>query len=190
MCDIALPLSWVTMQSAYQPFLCWPSTATGHLLSRWHSGRSAPPHPRLQGINDIHVEVRTGNVMAGAGWAAGPAQIVCHQPPGTTIIIYCNYCGDYKHTAGSEIKTCWRYAADSWFEPRPKQLFTFVFCVHGFMNLYIQCMYLVWTWFGHNLNKYISNMYVNAGMSLFKPDLSMVCTDICELFSYIRVCKL
>ncbi len=31
------------------------------------------------------------NVMAGAGGAAGPALDVRHQPPGTTIYIYCNY---------------------------------------------------------------------------------------------------
>jgi hypothetical protein len=34
------------------------------------------------GYREIHVESRAGDVMAGAGGAAGPAPDVQHQPPG------------------------------------------------------------------------------------------------------------
>ena len=40
------------------------------------------------GYKEIHVEARPGDVMAGAGGAAGPAPEVRHQPPGTTTYIY------------------------------------------------------------------------------------------------------
>jgi hypothetical protein len=56
-------------------------------------------------FEEIHVEALAGDVMEGAGGEAGPAQDVCHQPPGTTIIIYCNYCGNYKRAAGLVDKT-------------------------------------------------------------------------------------
>ncbi len=56
------------------------------------------------GFKEIHVEALAGDVMAGAGGAAGPAQDVRHQPPGTTLIIYCNYCYDLKHAAGLAVK--------------------------------------------------------------------------------------
>jgi hypothetical protein len=34
---------------------------------------------------EIHVEARAGDVMAGAGGAAGPAPDVRHQPPGLVV---------------------------------------------------------------------------------------------------------
>jgi hypothetical protein len=45
------------------------------------------------GYKEIHVEARPGDVMAGAGGAAGPqaAQEVRHQPPGTATYIYIYY---------------------------------------------------------------------------------------------------
>jgi hypothetical protein len=41
------------------------------------------------GFKEIHVEaLPCGNVMAGAGGAAGPAQDIRHQPPGRTLAVY------------------------------------------------------------------------------------------------------
>ncbi len=37
------------------------------------------------GIREIQVDVRTSDVMAGAGGAAGPAQDVLHEPAGTVL---------------------------------------------------------------------------------------------------------
>jgi len=37
------------------------------------------------GIRTIQVEARAGDVMAGAGGAAGPAPDVRHQPPGDVL---------------------------------------------------------------------------------------------------------
>ncbi len=56
------------------------------------------------GFKEIHVEALAGDVMVGAGAAAGAVQDVCHQPPGTTIIIYCNSCYYLKHAAGLAVK--------------------------------------------------------------------------------------
>jgi hypothetical protein len=36
-------------------------------------------------FKEIHVNDLTGEVMAGAGGAAGSAREICHQPPGKTI---------------------------------------------------------------------------------------------------------
>jgi len=62
------------------------------------SGQSAPPHLRLParakplacsaaslGFKEIHAEARPGDVMAGAGGAAGPSLDVRHQHPGKTV---------------------------------------------------------------------------------------------------------
>ena len=44
---------------------------------------SGPPRPALQALPvEIQVEARAGDVMAGGGGAAGPAQDVQHQPAG------------------------------------------------------------------------------------------------------------
>ena len=49
-------------------------------------------------------KVHAGDVMAGAGGAAGPAPDVRHQPAGTTIHIYCNYVRDFNNAAGIAVK--------------------------------------------------------------------------------------
>ncbi len=49
----------------------------------------------------------------------------------------------------------------SWVQPQPKQLFAFVLYVHGHINLYIQCMYLVYTWSEHDLSKYVHKVCKN-----------------------------
>ena len=56
------------------------------------------------GFKEIHVEARPGDVMAGAGGAAGPAPDVCHQTPVTTINIYCNYGINHYDAAGIVVK--------------------------------------------------------------------------------------
>jgi hypothetical protein len=69
-------------------------TSTGQLSSsglflnraqvRRHILQSKPCHAADLGYREIrvHVEARAGDVMAGAGGAAGPAPDVRHQPPG------------------------------------------------------------------------------------------------------------
>ncbi len=86
-------------------FVCVNCTATGHLSSRWlllnwagvrrHIHASKACFAADLGFKVIHVDARAGDVMAGAGGAAGPAPDVCHQPPGKAIYIYCNYCHFY-----------------------------------------------------------------------------------------------
>ena len=49
---------------------------------RRHIRQSKPCHAADLGYRVIHVEARAGDVMAGAGGAAGPAPDVRHQPPG------------------------------------------------------------------------------------------------------------
>ena len=73
-------------------FVCVHCTATGHLSSRGlflhrsavlrHIRGSKPCFAADLGYKEIHVEARAGDVMAGAGGAAGPAPDVRHQPPG------------------------------------------------------------------------------------------------------------
>ena len=49
-------------------------------------------------------KVHAGDVMAGAGGAAGPAPEVRHQPAGTTINIYYSYVRNYNDAAGIAVK--------------------------------------------------------------------------------------
>jgi hypothetical protein len=108
--------------------------------------------------------------MAGARGAAGPAQDVHHQPPGTTIMIYCNYGLDHMDAASKVVKAAQWYKLDPasrvvkaalWymldpeFEPHPRQLFVFVCYAHRHMNLFILCMYLIYTLYEQDLNKYV-----------------------------------
>ena len=81
-------------------------TATSHLSRRRlflhragvrrHIRASKPCFRVAAGLcfKEIHVEARPGDVMAGAGGAAGPALDVRHQPPGRTVYMYfiCEYC--------------------------------------------------------------------------------------------------
>ena len=74
-------------------FVCAHCTATGELSSRGlflnrasvrrHIAASQACHAANLGVREIHVEARAGDVMAGAGGAAGPAPDVRHQPAGT-----------------------------------------------------------------------------------------------------------
>ena len=74
-------------------FVCAHCTSTGKLSShglflnraavRRHIAASKPCHAADAGIQTIQVEeARAGDVMAGAGGAAGPAPDVRHQPAG------------------------------------------------------------------------------------------------------------
>ena len=56
------------------------------------------------GFKEIHVEVRPGDVMAGAGGAAGPAPDARHQPPGKIVDLYCNYCVLHIDAASTVVK--------------------------------------------------------------------------------------
>ncbi len=76
------------------------------------------------GFNEIHVEARPGDVMAGAGGGGGSC--AGHTSPTswyTIENIYYNYCIDNNDAASTVVKACWQSAQDSDFEPRPKHLF-------------------------------------------------------------------
>ena len=76
-------------------FVCAHCTATGQLSSRGlflnsasvqrHIAASKPCRASDLGYREIQVEALAGDVMAGAGGAAGPAPDVRHQPPGDVI---------------------------------------------------------------------------------------------------------
>ena len=78
-------------------FVCAHCTATGELSSRGlflnrasvrrHIAASQACRAANLGVREIHVEARAGDVMAGAGGAAGPAPDVRHQPAGTCHLI-------------------------------------------------------------------------------------------------------
>ena len=73
-------------------FVCAHCTSTGQLSHRGmflnrasvrrHIAASKPCREANQGIREIQVEARAGDVMAGGGGAAGPAPDVRHQPAG------------------------------------------------------------------------------------------------------------
>ena len=75
-------------------YVCTKCTETGQLSSRGlflsraavqrHLSASKPCFAAGLGYREIQVDVRTSDVMAGAGGAAGPAPDVRHQPEGTT----------------------------------------------------------------------------------------------------------
>ncbi len=57
-----------------------------------------------------------GDVMVGAGGDAGPApDVLCHQPPGKTIYVYCNYCLCYNQAGSWVVKAASWYAQDCGF---------------------------------------------------------------------------
>ena len=74
-------------------FVCAKCTETSQLSSRGlflsraavrrHIAASKPCRSAKLGIREIQVDVRTSDVMAGAGGGAGPAPDVRHQPEGT-----------------------------------------------------------------------------------------------------------
>jgi hypothetical protein len=79
---------------AVSRFVCVHCTSTGKLDSRGlfltraavrrHISATKSFREAGLGFRQVHVEARAGDVMAGAGGAAGPAQDVRHQPPGDT----------------------------------------------------------------------------------------------------------
>ncbi len=97
-------------QAAVTRFVCVHCSATCHLSSRWlflhragvrlHIRASKPCFAAGLSFKEIHVEALPGDVMAGAGGAAGPAPDVRHQPPGRTEYIYHNY-GPHSTNAAS-----------------------------------------------------------------------------------------
>ena len=87
-----------TIHCGVTRFVCVNCTETGHLSSRGlflnragvrrHISATKACFAADRGFKEIRVEARAGDVMAGAGGAAGPAPDVRHQPPGTTVDIY------------------------------------------------------------------------------------------------------
>ena len=135
-------------------------TATQCHLSTWllalprPSGRSAPPHLRLQGLlrspcslgfQEFHVEApsRPSNVMVGeVGWGGLDGR---HQPPGRRVIIYYNFELFYIDAASSVVNAAASYGRGLGFDSPRRSLFAGLEYVQRHMNLYIWCMYLVYT---------------------------------------------
>ena len=77
---------------AVSRFVCVHCTSTGKLSSsglfltraavRRHISATKSCREAGLGFREVHFEARAGDVMAGAGGAAGPAPDVRHQPPG------------------------------------------------------------------------------------------------------------
>ena len=99
-------------------FVCAHCTATGQLSSRGlflnrasvrrHIAAKAASKPCRAadlGYREIQVEARAGDVMAGAGGAAGPAPDVRHQPPGD-VIEESRACSIYTLLQTSAVPTC------------------------------------------------------------------------------------
>ena len=94
----------IRLSGAVPVSLSWQDvncTATSHLSSRWLFLHRARVRSHIRASNsvkpcfaaglsfkEIHVEALPGDVMAGAGGAAGPAPDVRHQPPGRTVYRY------------------------------------------------------------------------------------------------------
>ena len=82
-------------------FVCVNCTATGHLSSRGLFLNRAGVRRHIRAtkacfaadccFKEIRVDARAGDVMAGAGGAAGPAPDVRHQPPGKSIYYTRNF---------------------------------------------------------------------------------------------------
>jgi hypothetical protein len=125
----AAPVSLSSSSGPGQDVNC---TATGHLsLSRLlkplflhragvrrHICASKPCFRVAAGLcfKEIHVEARPGDVMAGAGGAAGPALDVRHQPPGRTVYIYFICMPFHINAASKVVKAAGHYEGGTWFE--------------------------------------------------------------------------
>jgi hypothetical protein len=103
-------------------FVCAKCSATGQLSSRGlflsraavhrHIAASKPWSAAKMGIREIQVDVRTSDVLAEAGGAAGSAPVVRHQPEGTsggkpmhTACTLCTLCTLFKSCQSTENKT-------------------------------------------------------------------------------------
>ncbi len=88
----------VTVTPTVTLFVCVNCSATGHLSSSWlflhragvqrHISASKACFAAGLCFQEIHVEARPCDIMAGAGGAAGPVTEVSHQPAGRTMKIY------------------------------------------------------------------------------------------------------
>ena len=86
-----------TIHCGVTRFVCVNCTETGHLSSRGlflnragvrrHISATEACFAADRGFKEIRVDARAGDVMAGAGGAAGPAPDVRHQPPGEMILL-------------------------------------------------------------------------------------------------------
>jgi hypothetical protein len=95
MASTAGPDSGQPIHCGVTRFVCVNCSATGHLSSRglFLNRAGVRRHIRAtkacfaadRGFQEIRVDARPGDVMAGAGGAAGPAPDVRHQPPGKPI---------------------------------------------------------------------------------------------------------
>jgi hypothetical protein len=119
------------------------------------------------GFREIHVESRPGDVMVGAGGAAGHAQDVRHQPPGSTKYIYHNYELHSTNAASSMVKAAGYSLLGPGFNSPLQQIFVCQEHVRNNTCLYISCMYLAYAWHKQVLDTYVhkdiwrNNMYVN-----------------------------
>ena len=83
------------------------------------------------------MEALPGDVMAGAGGAAGPAQDVRHQPPGKTVYIYYNCASIIINAARTVVKAFGSFMQGPWFKSPHRQFFAFLEHVQSNMILYI-----------------------------------------------------
>ena len=85
-------LSLCQLNSYQQPFksraLGYSSIGPGRSAAALASGRPASRWTSASTRSMLIIGPAAGDVMAGAGGAAGPAPDVRHQPPGTTVDIY------------------------------------------------------------------------------------------------------
>ncbi len=77
----------------------------------WHIRASKPCFRVAAGLcfKVIHVEARPGDVMAGAGGAAGSALDVRHQPTGRTVYNYFICVNHYINAASKVVKAAGYY---------------------------------------------------------------------------------
>ena len=94
-------------------------------------------------VKEIHVEARPGNVMVGEGEGGGLDGR--HQPPGRRVDIYYNFDYFSINAASSVINAADCHGWGLEFNPLQRQLFAGLEYVQRHMNLYIWCMYLVYT---------------------------------------------
>jgi hypothetical protein len=116
-----------THRACVMRFVCVNCTATGQLsgsrlflhlagVCRNISASTACFAADLS-FKEIHVEARSGDVMAGAGAAAGPAPYAHHQTLGTQFEKYNNYGIDNNDGAITLVKAAQQSVQGSEFKP-------------------------------------------------------------------------